>query len=1383
MRPSQKLAATERAKLSSHPPDQPLPCLSGKPRSSECLQKRSSPLSLLHEGLTPPNASAVQLLHALRTHSKPKTANRVSFEQPQLAVDRGGRSVPRDGTAKRSSSASDRGEARGADDKHFPYYDTESEDEKQKERFQERSMESDWLEEQRSSITDQQRRFQALVDRLRLREGDVHLAPSVRNNVLSKLQGAVPSPVSLACSSQESGVDMWSPSSFSHASSFPSSPNAAKKAEEDPALDPTWTHASALVRRLQQVHAQREELERWEREQRRLQQEQRREFLEKQREREKKEWEEQMARQIATNKEVQKELDERLKRGKTDGDVASPSPHTQIKKLLSEKPPDALIGLVKEAQAKGEEMFPAVPPREQKTRGDVKDAKPVVQPRPGITLHVQSLQICWWRPDSSTRQRRPRREGAQRGDSPEKNEARDTSPGPDDEDGEASACSSSDSSSSDEDVAANCGGTAAAVCRGQGVESRSKRSLKPPATVVPGAVNYCLVARYAEEDQSGVADVPVFTTAWYAARVALSQPKKKDEHRGAGSGEGRRGADAKGQGGLAGTDPAKQGEQREGEANRQTGGQLALGRRATVAAAYLGKALGQQAGKAGEEKTAEAGKEDGEAKKEDASQAPRKPVLTVVKEACVIDADITLPQLTTLQAMRVNENCLVLQIWRYEKQLRTRGKRVESSSTGPAKEDPGGPGLEQKRRGRPGDEHLAPMRYRHHVEEVGRVRVLLEDPRVYDKSQSVFTITPVQVLKAAYNAQFRLGQASVGLSAATKGFTGAEFNLPSGRHLHSKRLSLAATAITSSGTLYAFITSTTRKAAPLRSASRTQEMRGGRQGQHALRDARDPRLRKEMLRWKYVDDFKVLQGPFSSQQMLDWIRAGYFEEDAPICPADETYRLRPLRLVVGKIRQDAEEFRRQSHAFDSSKVEKDEENSPGSRRGSPVSYERSTSPSPEDRRREEDPKNGGDKRLPKSPKAGDKPENASRNGNSFTITVTTTADSEPARTPMSSGKQSPKCSAPATSVEGKRDHDDGKVQLTGLPRKKGAEVQSVMKLLEEATNCLSRISSHRMSNYLRYTVADRAAELPPVQVASSVETPPTLRNSPVFPPGGAVPAMPESSRWDAHANPANGRYGSPVSQQRHSQIRGKMQALEQMFGRTALREACAVYIQAAVRGWLQRLRLWRTYQAEVAAATAALAEWEAQQVGSGSSSHAHISPPGVSANFTHFPDRSERQFPTYVSPRRADSRGLCTPPPQPEAHNSEDIWGRGMSFSHGADACTSIGYTNAWPSLSPQSLAAPSAVAMDVHPYTGWSSDALAACVGSPLESGSLVGSWRTQTGHSDGYGAFGRNHDARAGVGEWGQSVSQGGSFLSYTQLAAERGIGPCYADAFHHP
>nr|PIM03871.1 GYF domain-containing protein [Toxoplasma gondii COUG] len=1382
MRPSQKLAAAAQAKRSSNPPDQPLPCLSGKPRSSARHQRRTNSMSLLEESLTPPKASSVQLLHALPTNIKAKAANRVSFEQPQLAVDKGGRSIPRDRTDKLSSSASNRGEPRGADDKHFPYYDTESEDEKQKERFQERSMESDWLEEQRKSITDQQRRFQALVDRLRLREGDVHLAPSVRNNVLSKLQDAIPSPASLACSSQESGVDMWSPSSFSHASSFPSSPNAAKKAEDDPALDPTWTHASTLVRRLQQVHAQREELERWEREQRRLQQEQRREFLEKQRDREKKEWEEQMARQIAANKEVQKELDERLKRTKTKGDVASPSPQTQIKKLLSEKPPDALIGLVKEAQAKGEEMFPAVPPRDQKTRRDVKGAKRVVQPHPGITLHVQSLQICWWRPDSSTRQRRPRREGAQEGNSPEKNEARDTSPGPEDEDGEASARSSSDSSSSDEDVGASGGDAAAAVCRRQGDESGSKRCLKPPATVVPGAVNYCLVARYAEEDESGVADVPVFTTAWYSARVALSQPKKKDEQRGAGAGKGRGGADAKGQGGFAGRDPAKQGEQREVEATSQTGGQLALGRRATVAAAYLGKALGQQTGKAGEEKAAEARKEGGDAKEEDESQAPRKPVLTVVKEACVINADITLPQLTTLQAMRVNENCLVLQIWRYEKQLRSGGKRVESRSTGPATEDPGGPGLEKKRRGRPEVEHSAPTRYRHHVEEVGRVRVLLEDPRVYDKSQSVFTITPVQVLKVAHNAQFRFGQASVGLSAAAKGFTGAECKLPSGRHVHSKRLSLAATAITSSGTLYAFITSTTRKAAPLTSASRTQEMRGGRQGRHALRDTQDPGLRKEMLQWKYVDDFKVLQGPFSSQQMLDWIRAGYFEEDAPICPADETCRLQPLRLVVGKIRQDAEEFRRKSHAFDSSKVEKGNENSPGSRRGSPLSYERPASPSPEGRRREEDRKKGGDKRLHKSPNAGDKPENASRNGTSFAITVTTTADSEPARTPVSSGKQSPKCSAPATSGEGKRELDE-KVQPTGLPRGKGAEVQSVMKLLEEATNCLSRISSHRMSNYLRYTVADRAAELPPMQVASSVETPPTMRNSLVFSPGGAVPAMPESSRWDAHANPANGRYGSPVSQQRHSQIRGKMQALEQMFGRSALREACAVYIQAAVRGWLQRLRLWRTYQAEVAAATAALAEWEAQQVGSGSISHAHVSCPGLSANLTPFPDRNERQFPTYGSPRPADSRDLCTPPPQPGVYNSEGIWGRGTSLSHGADAGTSTGYTNAWPSFSPQPLAAPSTVAMDVHPYTGWSSNTLAACAGSPLESGSHAGSWRTQTGHPEGYGAFGRNHDTSAGVGEWGQSVSQGGSFLSYTQLAAERGIGPSYGDAFHLP
>nr|CCA30095.1 IQ calmodulin-binding motif domain-containing protein, putative [Neospora caninum Liverpool]CEL71341.1 TPA: IQ calmodulin-binding motif domain-containing protein, putative [Neospora caninum Liverpool] len=1364
-------------------------------------------------------------MEALPTCSNATPPSRATVEQPRERGERRRQSRHTQRKGKASSSTRDREEFGDAEDRAFPYYDTESEDEKERGRCEERhKKEADWVEEQRKCVTDQQRRFQALIDRLRLREGDVHLAPSVRNNVLSKLQLAVPSPASLAFSSPDSGLDA-SPSSFSHVSSFPASPSAAKaEGDEDPLLD-SWTQASVLVRRLQQVHAQRAELERWQEEQRRLQQEQKREFLEKQREQEKKDWEEQMARQIACNRQVQQELDERLNRGSKQGDAVTPQ--KQIKKLLSEKPPDALIGLVKEAQAKGEEMFPVVPPEDKPKREVAKRAPhPAVVPRPGITLHVQSLQICWWKPEGAAKPRR-RLETGQEGACSEKAENGSKSPGPCGEDGKASSLSSSASSSSGEDVAAKGRGTDTQAGKGRESEPENK-SLKPPTTVVPGAVNYCIVAKYAEDDETEGADVPVFTTAWYAARVAVSRPGQKKVERRAGTGEGKEGKGgseshgdaANGHGDSAAPERGKPaaegekaggekaggekaggekaggekagGEKAGGEAGPQSDGPPTLGRRATVAAAYLGKALGQPAGRGAAEAVPQAGKEGGEAKTD---AAPHRPVLTVVKEACKIHADITLPQLTPLQAMRVNENCLVLQIWRYEKQLRTGSKQnVKRNEAAPAasNEDAGDRGTE-KRRSKPekAAERLTPQQLRHHIEEVGRVHVLLEDPRVYDKSQSVFTITPVPVIKGAGNArQSRLrgvsGFAGVYASTASlrfsaKGSEGAEYGLPTGHQRHSKRLSLAATAITSSGTLYAFITSTTRKAVPSRSAQGACDAaRRGKKGRNALagRDGQGPEPRKEMLQWKYVDDFKVLQGPFSSQQMLDWIRAGYFEEDAPVCPAGEAHRLQPLRLVLRQIRRDAEEFRRQTRAVESSsKAEESEDSSPDTRRGSDPP--RSSSPSADGRKRDEDRKKQGDRRFTKSPKNGEKPGTAGRTPNSLPITVTTTADSEPARSPEPSRKPSPTSAAPGQASPVARREQGATDQPGGLSREKGAEVQSVMKLLQEATNCLSRISSHRMSNYLRCTVADRGTDVPVLQISPPAESC-AAPASFVLSPGGASHAMRGCSGRDVYAAPSTGPY-SPA-QERRAQVRGKMQALEQMFGRTALREACAVYIQAAVRGWLQRLHLWRTYQAEVAAASAAMADWEAQQVRD-STGHSYRSYPGVSAALTHF-DGHEYQLPSYASPRVGTSRDRSAPLPA-GAYTPEDIWSTEASFAHGGGSCTPQGYTSSWASPFPQTFAGQSGTlpVLGVQSYCCSSSGAPASHLGAPLESGSQVGNLGT---HSEAYGAF-RDKAASAGAVEWGQGVTapvQVGvpPFLSYTQLAAERGLGPPFVDAFPH-
>lgn len=155
----------------------------------------------------------------------------------------------------------------------------------------------------------------------------------------------------------------------------------------------------------------------------------------------------------------------------------------------------------------------------------------------------------------------------------------------------------------------------------------------------------------------------------------------------------------------------------------------------------------------------------------------------------------------------------------------------------------------------------------------------------------------------------------------------------------------------------------------------------------------------------------------------------------------------------------------------------------------------------------------------------------------------------------------------------------------GTKKLKGAEVENVMKLLQEATNCLSRISSHRMSSYLQCTVGQREAgafPLRPSQDRVLCESEATdgsrVGTGPCRAAGGLPAAPVVAAETGGAVVQGVGAGRSAASRRRSVHIQERMRALEEMFGTAAVKEACAVYIQAAVRGWLQRLRFWRFLQ-------------------------------------------------------------------------------------------------------------------------------------------------------------------------------------------------------------
>lgn len=116
------------------------------------------------------------------------------------------------------------------------------------------------------------------------------------------------------------------------------------------------------------------------------------------------------------------------------------------------------------------------------------------------------------------------------------------------------------------------------------------------------------------------------------------------------------------------------------------------------------------------------------------------------------------------------------------------------------------------------------------------------------------------------------------------------------------------------------------------------------------------------------------------------------------------------------------------------------------------------------------------------------------------------------------------------------------------------EVSNVFASLNEASKCLRNIKRHRMSTYLKCSIAG-----PSPNAAFRFHKPPV-----------------EPQQQEQAAPQRQERKQQHVPQQeenlRRMYVRQRLALLRDTFGEQALYEACAVYIQAAFRGWRVRRR-------------------------------------------------------------------------------------------------------------------------------------------------------------------------------------------------------------------
>lgn len=173
----------------------------------------------------------------------------------------------------------------------------------------------------------------------------------------------------------------------------------------------------------------------------------------------------------------------------------------------------------------------------------------------------------------------------------------------------------------------------------------------------------------------------------------------------------------------------------------------------------------------------------------------------------------------------------------------------------------------------------------------------------------------------------------------------------------------------------------------------------------------------------------------------------------------------------------------------------------------------------------------------------------------------------------------PSACLPPTAETGDRE-DPLQLHFLKAKRPSPSAVREVWRSLEEASRCLGDVRRHRMSNYLRCSIAAPSPE-------ASALRPQTTRPSENVKDDEGRRECTFSSQMQllttgtstldfsfAEKKTAPPRAPTPAPRQSLSRvyIHQRFKLLRDTFGDAALREACAVYIQAAFRGWRVRRR-------------------------------------------------------------------------------------------------------------------------------------------------------------------------------------------------------------------
>ncbi|XP_026192729.1 uncharacterized protein LOC34620980 [Cyclospora cayetanensis] len=361
--------------------------------------------------------------------------------------------------------------------------------------------------------------------------------------------------------------------------------------------------------------------------------------------------------------------------------------------------------------------------------------------------------------------------------------------------------------------------------------------------------------------------------------------------------------------------------------------------------------------------------------------------------------------------------------------------------------------------------------------------------------------------------------------------------------------------------------------------------------------------------WLYQDDNGKIQGPFSSTKMFRWIKEGYFEEGTPVFDSLQASTQLVLRDVAPLIAADNQRASRiascpstrettlsdsggnQSH--NKGKKQSDIEDNLGEAGGPPANRvcalgQESLHAQPNHQHQEEPCEGQQQYSHPFESINSSLPSSASSwRYQELRPILRQPPEKHPegSRSNVSCGDSHHAAVPPAVQVAGvaeatspdaaagytkenrqQQQQQQQQQQLEPPPLVRPfdeAEVQNVFASLAAASQCLRSIKKHKMSSYLRCSIA---APSPHAAIRFSSPHQVQQAQQPQIPQQQLHPPL--QPQW---------QQTHPEQQQKEVSLdrvymRQRLQLLRETFGNAALFEACAVYIQAAFRGWRVRRR-------------------------------------------------------------------------------------------------------------------------------------------------------------------------------------------------------------------